>query len=81
MPVPGTCTFAGWRCCRTVSAGACGGGVKDIATGRFLENSQTEPDIKLMNEYDVVSKGKDQQLEAAFSRAAQGDQVGQKALD
>jgi tricorn protease len=25
------------------------------------------PDIKLMNEYDVVIKGKDQQLEAAVN--------------
>jgi tricorn protease len=34
---------------------------------RYLENSPTEPDIKLMNEYEVVIKGKDQQLEAAFN--------------
>jgi tricorn protease len=43
-------------------------GVKMMdGTGRYLENYQTEPDIKLMNEYDKVMKGKNQQLEAAVS--------------
>jgi hypothetical protein len=32
-----------------------------------LENHQTEPDIKVMNEYEVMSKGRDQQLEAAVA--------------
>jgi len=41
-------------------------GVKNVK-GEYLENRQTEPDIKLMNEYDVVGKGKDQQLEAAVA--------------
>jgi hypothetical protein len=36
-------------------------------TGKYLENSQTEPDIKVMNEYPVVITGKDQQLEAAVA--------------
>ena len=68
MPVPGTCTFAGWEMLQDgLRWGVPGVGVKDVATGRFLENSQTEPDIKLMNEYDVVSKGRDQQLEAAVA--------------
>jgi len=40
--------------------------VKDAKTGKYLENQQTEPDIKVMNEYNVVSKGRDQQLEAAI---------------
>ena len=39
-------------------------GVKDIQ-GQYLENLQTEPDVKVANEYELVSKGKDQQLEAA----------------
>jgi hypothetical protein len=42
-------------------------GVKDVTTGKFLENQQTEPDVKVMNEYDVVSKGRDQQLQAAVA--------------
>ena len=44
-----------------------GVGVKDSTTGRYLENQQTEPDIRLMNEYPVVITGKDQQLEAAVA--------------
>jgi hypothetical protein len=33
--------------------------------GRYLENWQTEPDVKVMNEFSQVGKGKDQQLEVA----------------
>jgi hypothetical protein len=33
--------------------------------GQYLENHQTTPDIMVMNEYEKVSKGEDQQLEAA----------------
>jgi tricorn protease len=66
MPVPGTCTFAGWESLQNgVRWGVPGLGVKDARTGRYLENWQTEPDVRVMNEYDVVSRGRDQQLEAA----------------
>ncbi|WP_018478690.1 S41 family peptidase [Pontibacter roseus] len=66
MPVPGTCTFAGWEMLQNGSVrwGVPPLGVKDIQ-GQYLENLQTEPDLKVMNEYELVSKGKDQQLEAA----------------
>jgi C-terminal processing protease CtpA/Prc len=66
MPVPGTCTFAGWESLQdnTVRWGVPPLGVKDV-NGRYLENLQTEPDIKVMNEFEQVSKGKDQQLEIA----------------
>ena len=66
MPVPGTCTWAGWEVLQdnTIRWGVPPMGVKDVA-GKYLENYQTEPDIKVMNEYEEVSKGKDQQLEAA----------------
>jgi tricorn protease len=66
MPVPGTCTFAGWESLQdnSVRWGVPPLGVKDV-NGRYLENLQTEPDIKVMNEFEQVSKGKDQQLEAA----------------
>ncbi|HEX8333613.1 MAG TPA: S41 family peptidase [Segetibacter sp.] len=66
MPVPGTCTFAGWESLQdnSIRWGVPPVGVK-TAGGTYLENAQTEPDIKVMNEYEVVSKGKDQQLEAA----------------
>jgi len=33
--------------------------------GKYLENWQTEPDIKVWNDYDQVIKNKDQQLEKA----------------
>jgi len=68
MPTPGTCTFAGWESLQDgIRWGVPHTGVKDARTGKYLENQQTEPDIKVMNEYDVVSKGKDQQLEAAVA--------------
>lgn len=66
MPTPGTCTFAGWESLQTgIRWGVPGVGVKDADTGKYLENQQTDPDIRVMNQYDVVSKGRDQQLEAA----------------
>ncbi|MEP7317814.1 MAG: S41 family peptidase, partial [Panacibacter sp.] len=69
MPVPGTCTFAGWEALQdnSIRWGVPPLGVKSVTTGKYLENYQTEPDIKLMNEYDKVNKGEDQQLEAAVS--------------
>jgi len=67
MPTPGTCTFAGWESLQDgVRWGVPGVGVKDATTGKYLENLQTEPDIKVMNQFNVVSKGRDQQLEAAI---------------
>jgi tricorn protease len=68
MPTPGTCTFAGWESLQDgIRWGVPGVGVKDAVTGKYLENQQTEPDIKVMNQYGVVAKGKDQQLEAAIA--------------
>jgi tricorn protease len=66
MPVPGTCTFAGWEGLMDTGIrwGAPSVGVKNNRN-QYLENRQTEPDIKLMNEYEIVKKGVDQQLEAA----------------
>ncbi|MCU0340197.1 MAG: S41 family peptidase [Spirosomaceae bacterium] len=66
MPVPGTCTFAGWEMLPDPSLrwGVPPVGVKTMA-GTYLENAQTEPNIKLANDYEVVIKGKDQQLEKA----------------
>jgi hypothetical protein len=42
---------------------------------QYLENHQTVPDIQLMNEYDVVIKGKDQQLEAAVNALIERNQI------
>ncbi len=66
MPVPGTCTFAGWESLMDsgISWGAPPLGVKAM-NGKYLENWQTEPDIKVRNEYEKAVKGVDQQLEAA----------------
>ncbi len=66
MPVPGTCTYAGWESLQdnSIRWGVPPLGVKSM-NGKYLENAQTEPDIKLMNEYNKVNKGTDQQLEAA----------------
>ena len=65
----GTCTFAGWEALQdnSIRWGVPPLGVKDVE-GHYLENHQTEPDIKVMNEYDKVGKGKDQQLEAAVNQ-------------
>lgn len=66
MPVPGTCTFAGWETLEGgVRWGAPGLGVKDATTGRYLENWETDPDLRVMNEFGPASRGQDQQLEAA----------------
>jgi tricorn protease len=68
MPVPGTCTFAGWESLgEGLRWGVPGLGVKDATTGKYLENLQTEPDIRVRNDYGTVAKGKDQQLEAAVA--------------
>jgi len=68
MPVPGTCTFAGWETLQdgSIRWGVPPLGVKNVA-GQYLENRQTEPDIKVMNEYEVICRGRDQQLEAAVA--------------
>ncbi|MCC6762432.1 MAG: peptidase S41, partial [Chitinophagaceae bacterium] len=70
MPVPGTCSFAGWEILQDGQTrwGTVPMGVRMMdGSGKYLENFQTEPDIKLMNEYNQVNKGKDQQLEAAVA--------------
>ncbi len=65
MPVPGTGTAVWWE---TMQNGMVFGipqvGVVGM-DGKYLENNQLEPDIKVMNEPGQVSKGRDQQLEAA----------------
>jgi C-terminal processing protease CtpA/Prc len=67
MPVPGTCTFAGWESLPNGTRwGVPGMGVKNNE-GEYLENHQTEPDIRVMNEFDLRAHGRDQQLEAAVA--------------
>lgn len=66
MPVPGTCSFAGWE---QLSNGVVWGVVPVSAknkAGQWLENNQVEPDVRVKNEPEVISNGKDQQLERAI---------------
>jgi tricorn protease len=65
MPVPGTCTFVWWEMLHNgVVFGIPNLGVTD-KSGDILENKQLEPDIVVMNDYDKVATGIDQQLERA----------------
>jgi len=66
MPVPGTGTFVWWeqQIDPTLVFGMPMGGWR-TPDGKFCENNQLEPDIKIRNEPDVMSAGRDQQIEAA----------------
>jgi tricorn protease len=68
MPVPGTCSFAGWEMLGDsgIRWGVVPMGVKVEGVG-YLDNHQTEPDIKVENKKKIVVKGRDEQLEAAVS--------------
>ncbi|WP_333607325.1 S41 family peptidase [Arsukibacterium sp.] len=65
MPVPGTCSFAGWE---ALPLGGRWGTVpvsaKNMA-GEWLENNQTPPDIMIQNQPGIIDFGRDQQLERA----------------
>lgn len=63
MPVPGTCSFAGWE---GLPDGTRWGVVPISAknkAGEWMENNQTAPDIIIKNMPGVIDKGRDQQLE------------------
>lgn len=66
MPVPGTGTFVWWetQIDPTLVFGIPMGGWK-MPDGRFCENTQMEPDVKVRNEHTVLSNGRDEQIEAA----------------
>jgi C-terminal processing protease CtpA/Prc len=68
MPVPGTCSFAGWEMLGNsgIVWGVVPLGVKAPGIG-YLDNHQTEPDIKVENKKETVVAGKDEQLEAAVA--------------
>lgn len=65
MPVAGTATAVWWE---TMQNGMVFG-IPQVGMvtndGKYLENTQLEPDIKVMNEYPEVLKGEDPQIEAA----------------
>ena len=66
MPVPGTCSFAGWE---GLPDGGRWGVVPVSAkdkTGRWMENLQTEPTIEVKQMPGVIDKGRDEQLERAI---------------
>jgi Tol biopolymer transport system component/C-terminal processing protease CtpA/Prc len=66
MPVPGTGTFVWWEAQIDPSLrfGIPMGGWR-MPDGRFCENNQMEPDIKVRNEPNILTNGRDQQIEAA----------------
>jgi Tol biopolymer transport system component/C-terminal processing protease CtpA/Prc len=66
MPVPGTMTAVWWETLQDESLyfGIPQVGTKDL-DGNYLENKQLEPDYEVRQDYDVVVKGRDQQLETA----------------
>ncbi|HEY1214149.1 MAG TPA: S41 family peptidase, partial [Bryobacteraceae bacterium] len=67
MPVPGSCTFQTGQSLQdpTLQWSTPTMGVKDL-DGRFLEGKQTEPDVRVPNDFDKVGAGRDQQLETAI---------------
>lgn len=66
MPVPGTCSFAGWEGLPDGSRwGVVPVSAKNI-DGKWMENLQTEPEFKVKNMPGVIDKGRDQQLEKAI---------------
>ena len=66
MPVPGTGTFVWWesQIDPTLTYGIPMGGWRG-PDGKFCENNQLEPDIKVANDPSILSSGHDQQIEAA----------------
>ncbi len=66
MPVPGTGTFVWWesQIDPTLVFGIPMGGWR-TADGKFCENNQMEPDIRVANDPGILSSGRDQQIEEA----------------
>ncbi|MCU0418459.1 MAG: S41 family peptidase [Cyclobacteriaceae bacterium] len=73
MPVPGTCSFAGWE---LLSDGATRWGAVPVSAknskGQWLENVETAPDILVKNEPGIIARGRDQQLERAVEELLKG---------
>ncbi|MFD0797465.1 S41 family peptidase [Maribacter chungangensis] len=66
MPVPGTCSFAGWE--RLPNGGRWG--VVPVSAknkaGEWLENNETDPEILVKNQPELIAKGRDEQLERSI---------------
>ena len=67
MPVPGTCSFAGWEMLQNGSVlwGSIPVSAKNKA-GEWLENNESVPDVLIKNQPGKISDGVDQQLETAI---------------
>ena len=72
MPVPGTGTAVWWERLTdpTLTFGIPQVGVVDNR-GKFLENQQLEPDVKVRNDAVALARGEDQQLAAAVQSLLQ----------
>ncbi len=68
MPVPGTCSFAGWEMLGDsgIVWGVVPLGVKAPGVG-YLDNHQTEPDVRVALGREEVVRGRDAQIEAAVA--------------
>jgi len=68
MPVPGTGTFVWWegQIDPSLVFGIPMGGWR-TPDGKFCENNQLEPDIKINNDAEIMNAGGDQQFEAAVA--------------
>ncbi|MCZ4696436.1 peptidase S41 [Ancylomarina euxinus] len=67
MPVPGTCSFAGWEMLQ--NGNVLWGSVPVSAKnkkGEWMENNQTVPEVIIKNMPGKIDKGIDQQLEGAI---------------
>ncbi|MFK7812516.1 MAG: S41 family peptidase [Maribacter sp.] len=66
MPVPGTCSFAGWE--RLPNGGVWG--VVPVSAknkaGEWMENNETNPEIRVKNDPGVINTGRDEQLERSI---------------
>lgn len=66
MPVPGTCSYSGWESLPNGSRwGVITISAKD-KSGKWMENNQTEPMIKVKNMPGIIDNGRDQQLERSI---------------
>ncbi len=66
MPVPGTCSFAGWE--RLPNGGVWG--VVPVSAknkaGEWMENNETDPEIMVKNQPEKIATGTDEQLEKSI---------------
>jgi len=73
MPVAGTMTAVWWERLqdKSITFGIPQVGIKDMK-GDYIENQQIEPDIRVENKFEMVTKGKDQQLQKAVEHLLEG---------